>query len=511
MAGPAVTAPSPPPVDVDDIRRVDFDDVQGIVRFGHAHMTEACFILLRIADAAAARRWLATAPVTSAKMRDPRPDTALQIALTADGLHALGADAAVMDGFSPEFRTGLAADPDRSRRLGDTGANDPATWAWGSGDRVPHVLAMVFATPDRFAGWMDQLADPVWRQAFTELARLDTAFMGGREPFGFIDGISQPELDWDRRLQPDHGDARYRATTALGEFLLGYPNEYGKYTRRPLLPDVADPQSLLPRAEDAPTLRDFGRNGSYLVLRDLRQSVGAFWRYLAAQAEASGTTARDLAERMVGRRLDDGTPLAPPQGRGLTPAAGDGSPLNGFVFDGDPGGVHCPLGAHIRRANPRVADVPPGTVGFLARLLQTLGLNRQAPRDDLISPVRFHRLLRRGREYGTFVPPEQAAANDAEAGLRFICLNANIARQFEFVQSAWIASTKFNGMTGESDPLLGNREPIPGCPVTGQFTWSRDGGVRRRLADMPQFVTVQGGAYFFLPGIRALRYLATLA
>jgi hypothetical protein len=69
-------------------------------------------------------------------------------------------------------------------------------------------------------------------------------------------------------------------------------------------------------------------------------------------------------------------------------------------------------------------------------------------------------------------------------------------------------STKFSGLTAESDPLLGNREAIPGCPVTGDFTMSSDGSLRRRVSGLPQFVTVRGGAYFFLPSLRALRYLA---
>jgi hypothetical protein len=67
--------------------------------------------------------------------------------------------------------------------------------------------------------------------------------------------------------------------------------------------------------------------------------------------------------------------------------------------------------------------------------------------------------------------------------------------------------TKFDGLTEESDPLVGAREPIPGCPVTNTFSLAQPGGVRRRLTGLPQFVTVRGGAYFFLPGLRALRYL----
>jgi len=69
-------------------------------------------------------------------------------------------------------------------------------------------------------------------------------------------------------------------------------------------------------------------------------------------------------------------------------------------------------------------------------------------------------------------------------------------------------NTKFSGLPGESDPLLGNRETNPGCPVTANFTMPADGGLRRRVSGLPQFLTVRGGAYFFLPSLRALRYFA---
>lgn len=110
--------------------------------------------------------------------------------------------------------------------------------------------------------------------------------------------------------------------------------------------------------------------------------------------------------------------------------------------------------------------------------------------------------------------PEDAVrpdrADGEERGLHFICLNANILRQFEFVQNAWIMGTKFNGLSGESDPLLGNREPLPGCPATDAFSIPRENTLPRRITGIPQFVTVRGGAYFFLPSLRALRYLASL-
>jgi deferrochelatase/peroxidase EfeB len=192
---------------------------------------------------------------------------------------------------------------------------------------------------------------------------------------------------------------------------------------------------------------------------------------------------------------------------GVKPA----TPSNQFVYDSDVNGTRCPFGAHVRRANPRNADFPPGTGGFLSRLIHNLGFTTLGLRQDIISSTRFHRLLRRGREYGRGLSPEQAIQPDHpdhdEHGIQFVCINANISRQFEFVQGAWIMNTKFNGMSGESDALLGNRQPIPGCPVTGNFLLPHESGLPRRIAGVPQFVTVRGGAYFFLPGIRALKFL----
>jgi hypothetical protein len=148
----------------------------------------------------------------------------------------------------------------------------------------------------------------------------------------------------------------------------------------------------------------------------------------------------------------------------------------------------------------------------LARLLAMLGFGQNGFRDDPTSSIRFHRILRRGREYGGELPPTDALApapsSEAERGLHFICLNANISRQFEFLQNAWTMNSKFSTLTGENDPVVGNREAIVGCPAHGSFTMPNDGRLRRRVAGLPPFVTVRGGAYFFLPGIRALRYFA---
>jgi hypothetical protein len=133
-------------------------------------------------------------------------------------------------------------------------------------------------------------------------------------------------------------------------------------------------------------------------------------------------------------------------------------------------------------------------------------------RQDVISSTRFHRLLRRGREYGTILTPEEALEPSAAAaeprGIYFLCLNANIARQFEFVQSAWAMNANFDGLTGEVDPLLGPRCPLYGGQSTDSFSMPESHGPRKHVAGMPRFVTVRGGAYLFLPSLAALRYIA---
>ena len=144
-------------------------------------------------------------------------------------------------------------------------------------------------------------------------------------------------------------------------------------------------------------------------------------------------------------------------------------------------------GSHIRRSNPRDSlDPDPGS-------------------DDSLELNRRHRLLRRGREYGSPLTTEQAlhAEDDGEPrGLHFICLSGNIARQFEFVQQTWLNNPKFAGLYDDADPLVGPSEPFGGC-----FTAPGE-GIRERYKGVPRFVTVKGGAYFFMPGLAALRSLA---
>jgi deferrochelatase/peroxidase EfeB len=154
---------------------------------------------------------------------------------------------------------------------------------------------------------------------------------------------------------------------------------------------------------------------------------------------------------------------------------------NDFGYaEGDAAGLGCPLGAHIRRANPR--DV----------------LDPEAGPEQSLRSVNRHRLLRRGRAYGDPSDP-------GERGIHFICLNANISRQFEFVQHTWLNNPKFAGLYDDTDPLVATHQGDAGRTFTVQAR-----PLRQCVTGLPAFVSVRGGAYFFLPGIRALRFLAGL-
>ena len=489
---------------------VDRDDIQGLAAFAYGKLTEACYVLARIKDPTAARAWCARAPVSTSEVLPEAPPTAMQLGFTAQGLRALGAPDRVMSGFSQEFLQGMAGEANRSRRLGDVGDNDPENWSWGGVRTTPHIAVILYAK-DSLESWKQTVLGDQWEEAFETIACLDTSNMGDKEPFGYHDGISQPSVDWRREYDPSGDQIHYGNLVSLGEFVLGYPNEYGEYTDRPLLGFEDDSANDLPRAEDAPDKKDLGRNGTYLVLRQLEQDVRGFWQYLDRMSDGDTQERDRLGAAMVGRSRS-GKPLMPESPESAAAPDSSDEPGNNFVYDGDPKGVRCPLGAHIRRSNPRNADLLGSPQGPIAKLSKRLGIPGAAFDTDLTAPARFHRILRRGREYGVKIDPDAALqpgpVEEQPRGLHFACINASILRQFEFVQGAWLMSSKFDGMTGESDPLLGNREPFGACPVTSGFTVPREGRVSRHLSDLPSFVTVRGGAYFFMPGLRALRWLA---
>jgi Dyp-type peroxidase family len=446
--------------------QLELDDIQGLLARGYRTLPHAAFLLLRIEDVPAARatlrRWAQL--VTPASRR---PDAAaVHAALTGTGMAALSPGGVLPAGLAEAFSDGMTS-PYRSRLLGDSGPDDPAGWAWGGPgtDRVDAAL-LVYA---RDTGTLADTIAALPAAGLRHVGRLDTVELADREHFGFRDGLSQPTLDGLA------GATAGEPTVRAGEFVLGYRNEYGLLAERPLLDPRLDPGRVLPPDANGSGAADLGRNGSYLVFRQLRQDVPAFRDHVAAATRKPDGSpdpgaAELLAARLVGR-WPGGAPLV------LSPDRDDPelADANDFGYHhADPRGLRCPIGAHVRRTNPRDALEPgPGTESSRA-------VNRR------------HRLLRRGRGYDT----------GSEVGLHFLCLNADPTRQYEFVQHSWVDDPSFNGLVDAVDPLVG-----PRGPEGTTFVEAAD-PVRRRHRGLPRFVQVRGGAYFFLPGIRALRYLA---
>jgi deferrochelatase/peroxidase EfeB len=522
---------------------------QGIVvsGFGDLPSAQALFLMFDWPDeppaAAPARKgaWLqaltTVAPITDSDGKDER---AASIAFTWTGLQKSGLDANALASFSAPFREGMYQE-DRLRRLGDrikskwqgTVIDGGPQWSGNTpvkDDRPPAVVHLPGGKTAPAREGPRRVTTPVTVHALLLLYHQDvdkvqkwaagvTAALAphnvkivrclaldlhldengvAHEHFGFADGLSQP-IPFGARdgtvvvngkpapRDPWHG-------VPLGEILLGHTNAHAEKSPGPVVLDNTDPSAPHDasegdlKREGAPEgFLNLGLNGSYMVVRELRQYVGRFWTSLEENAQrirahdpaATHVTAKWLAERVVGRSLD-GHMLCP---AGLRPPDPYNLPDNafGYVKD-DRYGQGCPLGSHVRRANPR----------------DGLAKDHPAAAQTLLDAANNHRILRRGRKFGP--PPKDRSVEDgAERGLLFICLNADIARQFEFVQQTWILNKNFATLYDETDPLVGPK---------GGFTIGEQ--PLRRIVDVETFIQSAGGEYFFLPSLPALKYLASL-
>jgi Dyp-type peroxidase family len=443
-------------------RVVNREDIQGIVASGYDHLDYSRFMFLEITNPNATRQWLKSIIPLITNARHPGDNKAgacLNLAFSLMGLEKLVP--ALLQGFPHEFERGMKTD-DANLVLGDRNERD---WEYGARSQPDlNVLVILYGSTDKELDSLHRkvTGSPEFSQGLCILAEQDSVIPPGdeTEPFGYRDGLSQP------LVQGLLG--RGKPTESLiktGEFVLGYENELGLLTQIPCIENWADPSGLLADHPSTPGKRAFGLNGTYLVFRKLIQKVDEFRDYIHNSASEPNERERNAA-KIVGR-WRSGAPLV------LSPDSPGAEPRNDFLFmETDPDGTVCPIGAHIRRANPRDSlDMPPS-------------------RSILIS--RRHRLLRRGRKFSDNPKNEQ--------GLYFIVLNADLRRQYEFVQQQWINDPSFNGLDNDRDPLVGDSSG-------GDFTIQAK-PINRHLRGLPQFVVMKGGGYFFLPGLRALGFLA---
>lgn len=462
---------------------LELKDIQGLVTSGYGHMQQAHYLFLQFGDAAKGRSWLnSIIPQVSngdywqkdLEGNTIKPDYMLNIAFTHAGLDALGLPDESLKSFPLEFQQGMA---NRSRVLGDFDENAPENWQFGGQNEIHALVIIMTVSPEVYAPIHDNLTATFATHSITLLHHeMGDKLPNSREHFGFFDGLSQPKLEDGVRKSKTS-----EPTIEAGEFVLGYKNEYDQIPNAPRLNG-----------------EDFGKNSSYLVFRKLHQDVALFWDFMlnhAPEIEGESPQAKMtqeeraiyLASKMVGR-WPSGVPLV------MSPDKDDPSipfkDWNRFMFhDRDPHGNQCPFGSHIRRMNPR-DSLPPS-------------------KSESLKTSDRHQLIRRGITYGAplfdlaNLPPKNVQDDGQERGLIFVCVNANISRQFEFVQQTWVENTKFHGLYNDKDPLIG------ACNGETDMTVQQE-PVRQKVKNLPRFVTMKGGAYFFLPAISVLKRLAAL-
>lgn len=481
---------------------LELENIQGYLIRGYAHMLYSRFVYLQISDSGAAKEWLSKSwqEMTSAKhIRDKSKISAthLNIAFTHIGLKALGLNDENLAAFSREFRQGMVS-PHRNRLLGDFGKSSPEEWNWGAMHNDPiHLCLMVFgndktATDDLekdkvvCLNYYQQLASQFDKNGLKELFFIDGQTQpDNKEHFGFRDGISQPIIEGSGRVG-DKDDV-----IKAGEFLFGYKNEFGVYPDTPLIVKEQGNLNLLSPDAGGSGQKDIGKDGTFMVMRQLSQDVHKFWTFMNENTKNEDGSINEaeslkLAAKFMGRWQNGGPiTLFPNSDPGTT------SDVNDFGYSKfDKDGLKCPFGSHLRRANPRDNVDDHG-------IKESLKLSKQ------------HRIMRRARLYGEIYEgsPSDITPN-GDVGLLFICFNTDISRQFEFLQYTWGNLPKNKELYNDPDPIIGLKEHLK--PGEEQNFTIQSLPVSKTIKNLPSVITVKGGAYFFLPSINVLRYLSTI-
>ena len=455
------------------------EEIPTLIFGGRSHLGYAAALIMSLGrDAAGARAWL-SAILPEISFGHVKSAQAVAVAFTHTGLTRLGLPYDDLLTFPTAFQSGMTS-PGRSRALGDEGASDPKKWRWGGQTECDAILIVYADSAEALQRLHADHHGKITDNGGKILYEIQLAPRVGemREPFGFVDGVSQPFVAGTPRAAGKPA----AAVTPAGAFVLGYDGPSGYQAISPTIPASRDPSAILPalRDVDGTACRDLGRNGSFFVVRQLRQDVEGFNKYLERAAEslaAQGVMPNIpekqqtewVAAKLLGRWRNGASLVNHPDQPGREPD-------NAFMFAAeDRLGLACPVGSHIRRANPRDSLT-------------------QDPQESLLITGR-HRLLRVGRPYH---PQEEEKC----PGTLFMCLNADIEMQFETVQQSWLNRPDFRGLRNEPDPMTagtGNTNytiPTPHGPG--------------RLPNLPSFVTTIGGSYFFMPSRAALRYMASL-
>jgi deferrochelatase/peroxidase EfeB len=435
---------------------LDLEDIQHFL-VTRTPALAARYEFLSFESVAAGRAWLAglvSKVGTGQSVGNASPDARwVTIAFTCNGLRALGVEDAALATFPDEFLQGMAA---RAEILGFAGDSGRERWLGDLANPALHAIVILFARDveerDRCERQHREYVSTLTGVSVLSALNLEALppFDGvAREHFGYRDRLSQPVIAGTGETPtPGSGPA-----LRPGEFFLGYDDESGA---PPALPQ---PEVL-------------SRNGSYLAYLRMEEHVAVFRKFLREKA-ADRDQQELLAAKLMGR-WRSGAPLVLCPDKDDPALGGDLQRTNDFQYkEADPHGYGCPIGAHIRRMNPR----------------------------DTAENMQRRKMIRRGGTYGPALP-EGAPDDGVERGIAAFIGCASLIRQFEFAMNVWVNDPNFKDLKNERDPIVGTQDAtydmtIPKRPV------------RKKITGLPAFTTIRGGAYFFLPGIRALRFLAS--
>jgi Dyp-type peroxidase family len=452
--------------------KLNATDIQGFVLRGY-NLPVARYLFLHFEEAERARRLIAglLGDITTGQRWDGgKPQSTLNIAFTHRGLAKLGLPEATLLTFPVEFQQGMKR---RSEILGDNGVNSPEHWdpLWHE-DRVHAWLGINGLTKHA----LDERCSAISAVIETTggavvLGQQDAAALvingqpTTKEHFGYTDGFGNPDyLGVCRDVQPGQGkllpDGTW-APLATGELLLGYADEAGE------LPVAPVPHLL-------------AANGTFMVYRKMHQNLATFRAFLDKQAALYGGGKEKLAAKFIGR-WRDGTPIEISPDGPEPSIVQDPSRSTNFNYGADPEGIRCPMGAHVRRVHPRDA------FGFNGKLI-----NRR-------------RITRRGLPYGDYAAEGDPVSDDEERGVIFMALNASFSRQFEFVQQQWVQYGNDAHLGNDKDPLIGSHGGRGRFVVQGDTSPANPPFI---CSNLPDFVRLRGGDYFFLPSITGLGMIA---
>lgn len=469
------------------MEQLELSEIQGFLVKNYWDMPFSNYYLLEIENAEKAKVYLKEIAKEISTVSNSKSDFYLNIGFTSQGLSALGLHEKNVQSFIREFREGMVT-PHRQRLLGDHDSSDPEKWNWGGPANSPvHLILMIFEpTEEKLRLYHEALLQKLGQNGLklVRVLKADT-FPDNKEHFGFRESISQPSIIGSGV------EGLERDKIMAGEFVLGYRNEYEVYPDTPLIKEAQGNLELLPDDPDGTDQKDLGRNGTYFVLRQLKEDVEGFWNFLNEKTKnedgsLNHAESTKLAAKMMGR-WPSGAPLVKfPDGD-----PGGLSDDNDFVYmESDELGLKCPFGSHTRRVNPR----------------DNFEVSKPA---ESLKLTRKHRIMRRSRSYGEkYVATATQHTPIDEVGILFGCFNADINRQFEFIQYTWASYPKFKQLYADPDPFIGVKEN-PAEGVVQQFTIPTE--THNKYVDgLKSFVTVKGGAYFFFPSITAVKYLSTI-